>query len=136
MRPCTAEDGYTAVLLTAGGTTATIEGTATSSALRPNRLTVIGSDAVLELVNENPREEDARIVRYAPEGSKELFTFDQGDTYLAQMRQWAEIVRDSVRRGSADPDAPTFADGLACAWVMDRLKRRALTDGQRDEEPT
>jgi predicted dehydrogenase len=136
MRPCTAEDGYTAVLLTAGGTTATIEGTATSPALRPNRLTVIGSDGVLELTNENPREEDARIVRYAPEGSKELFSFEQGDTYLAQMREWTEIVRDSVRRGSTDPDAPTFADGLACSRVMDRLKRRALADGHRDEEPT
>ena len=134
IRRCTAEDGYTAVLLTAGGATVTIEGTATSSALRPNRLTVIGSEAVLELVNENPREEDARIVRYAPEGSKELFSFDQGDTYLAQMRQWAEIVRDSVRNGHPEPDAPTFADGLACARVMDRLERRALSGGHRNEE--
>lgn len=91
---------------------------------------------MLELTNENPREEDARIVRYAPEGSKELFSFDQGDTYLSQMREWAEIVRDSVRHGSAGPDAPTFADGLACSRVIDRLERRALAAGHRDEEPT
>ncbi len=98
---CTAEDGYTAVLLTAAGPTATIEGTATSSALRPNRLTVVGSDAVLELTNENPREEDARIVRYTRDDTKELFAFAQGDTYMSQMRQWAEIVRDTVRVGHA-----------------------------------
>ena len=123
---CTAEDGYTAVLLTTAGPTATIEGTATSSALRPNRLTVVGSDAVLELSNENPREEDARIVRYARDDTKELFVFDQGDTYMSQMRQWAEIVRDAVRVGHAPPDAPTFADGLAVSRVMDRLQLNAL----------
>jgi predicted dehydrogenase len=123
---CTAEDGYTAVLLTAAGPTITIEGTATSSALRPNRLTVVGSDAVLELTNENPREEDAQIVRYTHDDAEELFTFAQGDTYMSQMRQWAEIVRDSVRRGSTEPDTPTFTDGLAVALVMDQLERNAM----------
>jgi predicted dehydrogenase len=136
MHRCTAEDGYTALLLIAGGPTITIEGTATSSALRPNRLTVVGSDAVLELTNENPREEDATIVRYTRDDAKELFTFEQDDTYLSQMRQWAEIVRDAVRSGTVDADTPTFADGLACSRVMDRLKQRALTaarpgDGSR-----
>src|SRR5262249_24556043 len=96
-RRCTAEDGYTAGLVTAAGPTATIESRATSSALRANRLTVVGSDAVLELSNENPREEDARIVRYTSENTQELFTFAQGDTYLSQMRQWAEVIRDAVR---------------------------------------
>jgi predicted dehydrogenase len=128
IQPCTAEDGYTAVLRTEGGTTVTIDGTSTSSVQRPNRVTVIGSVGVLELTNENPREEDARIVLHTPDGAKELFSFEQGDTYLSQMRQWAEMVRDSVLRGNTEPDAPTFADGLACSWVMDRLKQRALTD--------
>jgi predicted dehydrogenase len=131
VRACTAEDGYTAVLLTAAGPTVTIDGTATSSALRPNRLTVVGSDAVLELTNENPREEDARIVRYAHDDAEELFTFAQGDTYMSQMCQWAEIVRDAVRHGSADPDTPTFADGLAVAQVMDRLDRSAMRRPER-----
>jgi hypothetical protein len=35
------------------------------------------------------------------------------------------VVRDSVRCGRAEPDAPTFADGLACSRVMDLLARRA-----------
>lgn len=134
VRRCTAEDGYTAVLLTVAGPTVTIEGTATSSAPRPNRLTVVGSDAVLELSNENPREEDARIVRYARDDTKELFTFAQGDTYMSQMRQWAEIIRDAVRLGHAPPDAPKFADGLGVSRVMDRLERNAMRPQQPRRE--
>jgi hypothetical protein len=38
------------------------------------------------------------------------------------MSQWAEVVRDSVRRGRPEPDAPAFADGLACSRVMERLR--------------
>ena len=128
---CTAEDGYTAVLLTVAGPTATIEGTATSSALCPNRLTVVGSEAVLELTNDNPREEDARITCFGRDDTKELFAFAQGDTYMSQMRQWAEIVRDSVHARHALPDAPTFADGLAVSRVVDQLQRNALRSEQQ-----
>jgi hypothetical protein len=38
------------------------------------------------------------------------------------MTRWAEVVRDAVRDGVAPPDAPTFADGLACARVLDVLR--------------
>jgi predicted dehydrogenase len=131
MQPCTAEDGYTALLRTGGGASVTIDATSTSTTQRPNRVTVIGNEAVLELTNENPREEDARIVLYTGDESKELFSFAQGDTYLAQMREWAEIVRDSLRAGIAQPDAPTFADGLGCSRVMDRL-RPALGPGSEE----
>ena len=136
MRRCTAEDGYTAVLRTEGGASVTIDATSTNPVERPNRVTVIGSDGVLELTNDNPREEDARIVLYTRDGAKELFSFQQGDTYLTQMREWAEIVRDSVRRGRAEPDAPTFADGLACSKVMDLLARRARRDDDGNGDPT
>jgi predicted dehydrogenase len=132
---CSAEDGYTALLRTDGGASVTIDATATNPVERPNRVTVIGSEGVLELTNENPREEDARIVLYADGDEKELFAFEQGDTYIAQMREWAGMVRDSVRRGAAEPDAPTFADGLACSRVMDRLGRGVTlrSGGQQGE---
>jgi len=132
---CSAEDGYTALLTSDGGASITIDATSTNATERPNQVTVIGDAGVLELTNENPREEDARIVRYAAGDEKELFAFAQGDTYVAQMREWAGIVRDSVRRGSAEPDAPTFADGLACSRVMDRLGRGVpLRPGRHEEE--
>jgi hypothetical protein len=38
------------------------------------------------------------------------------------MRRYAEVVRDSVQDGITLPGAPTFADGLACARVLDRLR--------------
>jgi predicted dehydrogenase len=122
---CTAEDGYTALLRTESGASIAIDATSTNPVERPNRVTAIGSEGVLELVNESPREQDARITLYTRGGARELFRFEQGDTYLAQMREWAEVVRDSVRCGRAEPDAPTFADGLACSRVMDLLARRA-----------
>lgn len=135
MRRCTAEDGYTALLRTARGTSIAIDATSTSPVERPNRVTVIGSEGVLELINDNPREEDARITLHTRGGEKELFRFQQSDTYTAQMREWAGILRDSVRRGAPDPDAPTFADGLACSRVMDLLARRARPAGDPLEEP-
>jgi predicted dehydrogenase len=135
MQACSAEDGYTALLRTDGGASVTIDATSTNPVERPNRVTVIGSDGVLELTNENPREEDARIVLYGDGDAKELFAFEQGDTYVAQMHEWAGIVRDSVRRRAAEPDAPSFADGLGCSRVMDRLGRGgALRTAARQEE--
>jgi hypothetical protein len=50
------------------------------------------------------------------------------------MREWASIVRDSVCRGVAEPDAPTFADGLGCSRVMDRLGRRGWPHGKYGNE--
>ena len=38
------------------------------------------------------------------------------------MRRWAGVVRDAVREGGAPPGVPTFADGLACVRVLDRLR--------------
>jgi predicted dehydrogenase len=128
LQRCTAEDGYTALLRIENGASVTIDGTSTSPVERPNRVTVIGSEGVLELVNENPREEDARITLYASDGAKELFSFEQGNTYITQMREWAAVVRDGVRQRGSEPDAPTFADGLACSKVMHRLVQRALTN--------
>lgn len=135
MRRCTAEDGYTALLRTEGGTSIAIDATSTNPVERANRVTVIGSKGVLELINESPREEDARITVYTRSDEKELFSFRQGNTYMAQMQEWAAIIRDSVRERVPLRDAPTFADGLACSRVMDLLARRARRDDDRLQEP-
>ena len=135
LQRCTAEDGYTALLRTEGGAWITVNGTATNPVERENRVTVIGDRGVLELVNEHPREEQAAITLYTPDETRELFRFEQGDTYMEQMREWAGMIRDSVRRGAPEPDAPTFADGLACSRVMDLLARRARRDPEPIEEP-
>jgi len=38
------------------------------------------------------------------------------------MQRFAEVVRDVVTGGEVPPGVPTFADGHACAVVLDQLR--------------
>ena len=118
MHRCTAEDGFTASMRSAQGVTVTIDTTFVAPVNVPSRVTVIGADGVLEATG------DHRITLRTDEGLREEFELPQGagDPHLLPMRRWAETVRDAVRRGAVLPGTPTFADGLACARVMDRLR--------------
>ncbi|MCU1459340.1 MAG: Oxidoreductase, partial [Actinomycetia bacterium] len=49
-----------------------------------------------------------------------------GDPHLVPMQAWATEVRDSVRAGAPVPGAPTFADGVECARVLDQLRAQPL----------
>jgi len=121
---CTAETGFTATLCTETGVSIAIDSTATAPVERPNRVTLIGRDGILEMKSDNVHEIGGWIERHDRNGTSELFRLAQrGDNHRLEMLPWAERVRDAVRRGTADPDAPTFADGLACAVVMDGLTR-------------
>jgi hypothetical protein len=42
---------------------------------------------------------------------------------VLSMERWAARICDAVRSGVAEPELPTFADGLACAIVMDEMGR-------------
>lgn len=118
MHPCTAEDGFTATLRTAGGVTITIDTTFSSPVNVPSRVSVIGRNGVLEMVG------DHRITLRTEDSLHEAFELDHGggDPHLLPMRRWAEVVRDAVLGGVVPAGEPTFADGLACAEVMDRLR--------------
>jgi hypothetical protein len=65
------------------------------------------------------------VVRHSAAGDVESYQVDlQGKTSLVlSMEHWASIVCDAVRSGVVEPGSPTFADGLACALVMDRMGR-------------
>ena len=122
---CTAETGFTATMRTETGVSIAIDSTATAPVERPNRVIVIGSDAILEMRSDSVHEIGGWIERHTREGSSEPFRLQQeGDNHRLEMTPWARIVRDAVRSGAAEPDSPTFADGLACAVVMDRLTPR------------
>ncbi len=118
LRRCTAEDGFTASLRSSAGVTVTIDTTVVAPVTLAGRLTVIGSHGVLEAVG------DHRITLRTDTGLTEQFELGHGtgDPHLVPMRRWAVVVRDAVRRGAAAPGTPTFADGLACAEVMDALR--------------
>jgi predicted dehydrogenase len=115
---CTAEDGFTALLRTEAGVSITIDTTFVAVKNSPSRVVVLGSEGTLESVA------DGRITRRNAEGTHEVFSFDppREDPHLVPMRAWAEVVRDAVRTGDIPAGEPTFADGVACARVMDALR--------------
>jgi predicted dehydrogenase len=118
LHQCDAEDGFTAVLKTVTGVTAVIDCELESSVGTPERTSVFGTTGMLEIT-------DAGVVRHGADGQSQTYEVDlRGKTPLVySMETWAAIVCDAVRRGAAEPGSPTFADGLACAEVMDRMRR-------------
>jgi predicted dehydrogenase len=118
LHACTAEDAFTASMQTAGGASVTIDTSFVAPANVPPRITVLGSDGVLESIG------DQRITLRTATETSEVFTFDATaeDPHLVPMRAWAGVVRDAVRDGKVPDGEPTFADGLACAQVMDQLR--------------
>lgn len=124
-RRCTAETGFTAVMRTDSGVSIAIDATATAPLERPGGLVVIGSDAILEMRSDSAHEIGGWIEQHTREGTSQVFHLEQqGDNHRLEMTPWARIVRDAVRDGVTALDSPTFADGLACAVVMDRLTQR------------
>jgi predicted dehydrogenase len=117
---CTAEDSFTARLRTASGVSVTIDTSFVTPANVPPRAMVVGSDGVLEVLA------DVRITRRTLEGSEEVFALDpvpEGqDPHFLPMRGWVPVVLDAVRNGAIPDGEATFADGLACARVMDQLR--------------
>ncbi len=120
MHPCDAEDAFTASLVAAGVTVAIDTSFAASVALAP-RLSIVGSEGVLECVA------DTRVVVRSTDGTttEHVQPVTSGDRHLEPMRRWAGVVRDALVEGIAPAGAPTFADGLACARVLDRLRAGA-----------
>jgi predicted dehydrogenase len=118
MHQCTAEDGFTALLRTASGVSVTIDTTFSAVKNSPPRVVVLGSDGTLESIA------DGKITLRNAEGTHEVFAFEapREDPHLVPMRAWAQVVRDAARDGAVPDGAPTFADGVECARVMDALR--------------
>jgi predicted dehydrogenase len=112
---CTADDGFVANLRTERGVTFVLD----SSSAAPMNLTptmlVVGSAGMLEVIGE-------RIVLHDVDGEREVFVPDTSvNSLFAAQQAYATVIRDALRDGVVPTDAPTFADGLACVEVMDRL---------------
>jgi predicted dehydrogenase len=122
LRKVTAEDGFSAALLARSGATMLIDSSYAAPAELRGRILVIGSERVLESVSSNIHERDAQIALHARGAEPRRIAVEQrGDPHRVQMEDWAAVVRDAVRSGRVEPETPTFADGLACARVMDAL---------------
>jgi len=115
---CDAEDAFSAWVSLEGGVTVSIDTTFAAPASVASRLVVAGDEGVLECVGER------RIVLRRADGSREERErpVSEGDPHTEPMRRWAAVVRNAVEDGECGPDVPTFADGLACARVLDALR--------------
>ncbi len=125
-RVCTAEDGLSALLTLQGGVSVTIDSTFAASTTAPPRISIIGSDAMLENVA------DRRLtVRDASGPRDELaMTADEAvDHHAAPMHALAAAVCDAVRSGELPDTLASFADGLVCDEVLDRLRATPMHIG-------
>ncbi len=114
-----AEDGFSAALVLAGGATVTIDTTFAASRSRPSRITVLGSQGVIDVV----ADQDITVRR--ADGTKESIrvTPSEGDPHLGPMAIMANRIVQAVGGvGPADPDLATLADAVGCATVMDQLR--------------
>ena len=114
-RAVDAEDGFTAWLTFESDATAMLDSSFAAPVSVAPRIVLTGSDGVLELVA------DTKIVLRRFDETRDDLTVAEsaGDPHLVPMQRWAEVVRDAVRDGK--PVTPSFADGLACRRVLDRL---------------
>jgi predicted dehydrogenase len=118
LHACDADDGFTATLRTATGVTAVIDCSLETPVSTPERTAVFGSAGMLEL-------DDKGVVLRSAGGEAKAYEVDlkgKGSLILS-MERWASLACDAARRGTVEPGWPTFADGLACAVVMDRMGR-------------
>jgi predicted dehydrogenase len=113
--PVDAEDAFTAWLEFESGADAVLDSSSSAAASVAHRIVITGSNGVIEIVA------DAKVVSRFADGTRDEFVPDDSasDPHLVPMRAWAEKVRDAVREG--EPLTPSFADGLACRRVLDRL---------------
>lgn len=122
LHTCTAEDGLSATLGLDTGVTVNIDSTFAASAPVPPRLTVLGADAVCEILA------DERVAVRRTDGAREDLTPEAArkrsgaDRHTEPMHRFAEVVRDVVISGEVPPGVPTFADGRACDLVLDQLR--------------
>jgi predicted dehydrogenase len=128
---CTAEDGLSASLRLDNGVTVSIDSSFAASAPVPPRLTVIGAEAVCEILA------DERVAIRRADGTREDLTPSSrlkrpaADRHDDPMRRFAEVVRDVVTSGEVPPGVPTFADGHACDVVLDQLRAAPVVTRER-----
>jgi predicted dehydrogenase len=123
-RTCDAEDAFSAWVEFESGATASLDTSFTAAVSLPSRITVTGSEGVIENTG------DVRLVLQRADGSRQQFDFDppRGDPHETAMTGWArEVWRSVVEQRQV---TPSFDDGVACARVMDLFRSgEAVTVG-------
>lgn len=115
-RASTSEVGYSAWFKMANGRAATMDTDYAASVFLPQRITLLGSEGALELVD------DVEVVVRRPGQSPRTLTFERSliDPHEPGLTPWLTRVCDAVRDNQAI--SPNFDDGVAVAHTMQRLR--------------
>jgi predicted dehydrogenase len=118
---CDAEDAFSAWVEFASGATGSIDTSFTAPVSLPPRITVTGSEGAIE------NTADVRVVLQRVDGTRAQFDFEPppGDPHEIAMTGWAHEIWRAVVTGQQV--TPSFADGVACARVMDQWRSGAAT---------
>lgn len=119
-KSCTAEDGFSFWLKLSCGTSVVVDGAACSPVNLTPRLSVIGSEGVLELTGER----SLTLLRDKQEPQAFDFTPAPGTSAWAVLEDWIAEIEHA--RATRTRIAPNFDDGLATAEVLDALKARMV----------
>ncbi|MBB3047897.1 putative dehydrogenase [Litorivivens lipolytica] len=116
LQDCTAEDAACFQLLLENGFTANVDISAAAPLYVEPRMTLIGSDGIIELYN------DEALVLKRPDQREEKFTIEgEHNQFMGAQTAWLKNVKQALLDEA--PLSPSFADGLATARVLEQLKR-------------
>ena len=116
LQTCTAEDAVSFQLTLEGGFTATVDISAAAPVYLAPLMVLIGSEGVIELHN------DETLILKKPDQEAETITISgEQNQFMGAQTAWLGKVKQSLESGEAL--APSFADGLATARVLEQLKR-------------
>jgi predicted dehydrogenase len=117
---CTAEDAFSASLIFNNGVTAMIDTSFGGAVYRPSHIEVIGTEGVIVLDGYT----DIQLKVPETADKKLQYPPPKGDPHEPSFRKWAAILKETFRNGAQTN--PSFADGVACAVVMENLRSDAV----------
>jgi predicted dehydrogenase len=117
---CTAEDAFSATLLLANGVTASIDTAFGGPIYRPSHIEIIGTDGLIVLDGYT----DIRLKLPGKADQKLQYDPPTGDPHEPSFRKWAAILKQTF--SDRAQIRPSFVDGVACAAVMEQLRKNAV----------
>lgn len=115
-----AEDAFSAWFVFEGGGTANLDTAFASTVPLPHRVYLLGSEGTIEIVD------DVDVIFHCPGREADSYIGERhvGDLHEPGLVPWFTTVHDAVCEGRLI--TPNFADGLAVAQAMDRLRANSI----------
>lgn len=123
VRASTSEVGYSAWFRMSDGRSATMDTTYAASVFLPQRITLLGSEGSLEMID------DVEVVIRKPGQAARTLTFARStiDPHEPGLTPWLTRVRDALASGRRI--TPDFDDGVAVARTMTLMRETLIPAG-------